>query len=115
MLSRSRFKPFVEVLRKAETVTDRFGNEVPGAGEWVKTPVFSWAVRSSEEVHGDSILRLIEQLVVYCAPDVAPAEDSSIRLPDGSVWLVEGRHTDFNHGPWWSPNLVTVTAKKVEG
>lgn len=108
-------KNFVEVWREGTPTVDRFGNKVPGNGAWVRMLVLGWAIRDVQETAGNSVLRTIKQLVVYCSPDSAPTAAGKFRLPDGSVWLVDGGATDFNHGPWWQPKLVSVTARKVEG
>ena len=95
---------------------DRFGNERPTGGDWVKRPVASWWVDMSQEEHGDSILRTVDTLHVHLPVENAPPSWGRIRTPDGSVWEVEGNVEDFTHG-WhgWNPGLVVVHAKRVSG
>ena len=98
------------------TALDRFGNPRPVDGEWVKHPVASWWVDMTEEKQGESVLRTVDMLHVHMRPEDAPPPDGQVRTPDGQVWQVQGHVQDFNHG-WhgWSPGLVVVDCRKVEG
>lgn len=96
-------------------VTNRFGDEVLGPGKWEPRRVAGWAINSTQEQEGDSVLRTIDRLVVYMGTQSAAQPDEFIRLPDGSVWRVEGNAQNFDHGPWWQPGLVVVTCTKTEG
>lgn len=106
----------VEVYRRGSPERDRFGNERPGKGEWQQVQVASWWVDRTEEKTEDSVLRTIDYLHVHFTPEMAPGPESKIRIPDGSEWTVEGNSENYNHG-WhgWSPGLVVVHGKKVEG
>ena len=103
----------VEVYTPGEPVEDRFGNTRPGPGTWQPVKVFAWAVNKVEEQADDSILRTVDELTVYM-PD-APDPGGRVRLPDLSEWQVEGNAEDYNNNPWWSPGLVVVHCRKVEG
>ena len=91
------------------TTVDRFGNERPTEGDWVKHLVASWWVDMSQEEHGDSVLRTVDMLHIHMRPGDAPSAN-------GQVWQVQGHVQDFNHG-WhgWSPGLVVVDCRKVVG
>lgn len=94
---------------------DRFGNEVIRPGPFVEVLVFGWAVNPVEEDTGESVLRTVDRLEVYMRPEDFPGASGKFRTPDGQEWSVEGSPKDYNNNPWWSPGLVTVTAKGVEG
>ena len=83
---------------------------------WEHVNVASWWVDRTDETSGDSVLRTIDYLHAHFPTDTAPAPDAVLRLPDGSQWQVEGHPEDYNHG-WhgFTPGLVVVHAKKVEG
>ena len=106
----------LEVYSVGPPVVDRFGNERPGEGSWSPAKVAQWWVYKTEEKGEDSLLRLIDLLTVHMQPEVAPAPGGRFRLPDGTVWEVEGNFEDFTHG-WhgWSPGLVVVHGKRVTG
>ena len=106
----------IEVYRRGDPEYDRFGNLRPGKGAWEEVAVASWWVDRTEEKTGESVLRTIDYLHVHLPPEHAPEPDADIRLPDGSVWAVQGHPEDYNHG-WhgFKPGLVVVHAKKVEG
>lgn len=106
----------VEVYRLGEWKEDRFGNLKPGVGQWVEVPVFQWWVHKTEEESGESVLRTIDVLTVHFHTGSAPDPAEKIRLPNGSEWQVEGNAEDYNHG-WhgWSPGLVAVNCKGVQG
>ena len=112
MMSFIPLRHTVEVS-EVEMVTDRFGNQVPRQGKFRPVQVAGWAVTKVDEAHGDSVLRTVDQLDIYAAKPFALG--ASVKLPDGNVWQVEGNAEDYNHGPWWSPGLVVVHAKKVGG
>lgn len=106
----------VEVLTPSAVVeVDRFGNERRTPATWVKVKVFGWAVAAVDETAGDSVLRTVDQLQLYCSRDVAPDADMQVRLPDQSVWTVQGHFEDYENNPWWSPGLVVVRCRNVEG
>lgn len=106
----------VDVYRPGEPTTDRFGNVVPGAGQWWPTPVAQWWVHQSQESHGDSILRTVDKLTACFRPEDAPGPDGKIQLPDGTEWAVSGTPEDYNHGfHGFAPGLVVVHCRRVEG
>lgn len=118
----SRYRdPFIplsyslEVEEMGAPTLDRFGNEIPAAAHWVPRKVAMWALTNSLEETEDSVLRTVDRLQVHFRLGEAPDPAARIRLPDGTVWQVEGNPSDYNHGPWWAPGLVCVYAKKVEG
>lgn len=94
---------------------DRFGNLVPGPGEWRSVPVAGWAIEATQESEGDSLLRTIDELKVYVPASEVMDAASRVRLPDGAVWDVQGNVLNYENGPWASPGLVVVRARKVEG
>lgn len=106
----------VDVYTVGEPVVDRFGNERPGEGSWSPVKVAQWWVHKTEEKGDDSVLRLIDLLTVHIPPEDAPTPGGRVRLPDGSVWEVQGNAEDFEHGfHGWSPGLVVVHGKRVTG
>lgn len=108
----------VEVYHPGEPVKDRFNNIRPGPGRWETVKVASWWVHNTEEQDSQnaSILRTIDTLTIHVPPETAPTPGGKVRLPDATVWEVEGNAEDFNHG-WhgFVPGLVAIHAKKVEG
>lgn len=117
-------KPFVPLLHEVEVYTpgelvkDRFNNLRPGPGVWRRVKVAAWWVHGSEERDGQnaSVLRTIDMLTLHVPSEAALSPGGKVRLPDGSVWEVEGHGEDFNHG-WhgFVPGLLVIHAKKVEG
>ena len=106
----------VEVYTPGPPVTARFGNERPGPGGWRAFRVASWWVHKTEEKDGEFILRTGDLLTVHVPPEAAPEPGGQVRLPDGSVWTVEGNPEDYTHGfHGWSPGLLVVHCKRVEG
>lgn len=105
----------IEVSAGLIAGVDRFGNEVFEDAPFEEVLVFGWMVNPAEEESGDSVLRTIDLLEVHLLPKDFPGASGKFRTPDGSVWAVEGNPKDPNNNPWWSPGLVTVTAKGVEG
>lgn len=106
----------VDVYRPGEPVADRFGNLTPGVGVWESTPVVQWWVHRSEESEGDSVLRTVDVLTVHFPTGSEPSPAGRVRLGDGTVWQVEGNPEDYDHGfHGWSPGIVPVHCKRVEG
>lgn len=103
----------VEVYTPGEPITDAHGNDIPGVGSWEPVKVFAWAVNKVSEDGGEFTLRTIDELTVY-AP-VAFHPGGRVRLPDSSEWEVQGNAEDYNNNPWWSPGLLVVHCRKVEG
>lgn len=103
----------IEVYTPGEPGRDAHGNEIPGPGSWEPVRVFAWAVNKVDEERGESMLRTIDNLTVYTPEAFHPG--GRVRLPDGSEWEVEGNAEDYNNNPWWSPGLVVVHCRKVEG
>lgn len=106
----------IEVLKPGEPVIGMFGDLEPGEPTFVPVKVFGWGAAVAEETtnNGTSILRTIDEYRLICPPGaVKPAEQ--VRLPDGSIWTVEGNEKSFEDNPWWKPGLVEVTIRKVEG
>lgn len=94
---------------------DRFGNVTRVPAGFERVLVCGWSVNPVEESEGDSVLRVIDTLKVIAPVGLNIPPEAKFRTPDGREWNVEGSPRDSNNGPWWSPNLVTVTAKGVEG
>lgn len=107
-------KKTIHVSEYGPPTYDRFGNEIPGAVEWVPKKVFGWAVVRVEEKQDDSVMRLIDDLQLI-APNGTVGADSNIRLPDNSEWTVEGNAEDYSANPWFNPGLVIYHCRKVEG
>lgn len=107
----------IEVYTPGEMFKDRFNNLRPGPGTWKTIRVAAWFVGSTEERDSEnaSILRTVDTLTIYCAPEQAPPPGGKVRIPGSGEWEVEGHAEDYRHGPWWDPGLVVVHAKKVEG
>lgn len=104
----------VEVYAPGEPTTDAHNNDIPGVGSWEPVKVFAWAVNKvSEDERGASMLRTIDELTVY-TPIAFPA-GGKVRLPDDTVWEVQSNAEDYNNNPWWSPGLLVVHCRKVEG
>ena len=85
---------------------DRFGNVTRTPAGFEQVLVCGWSVNPVEESEGDSVLRVVDTLKVIAPVGLNIPPEAKFRTPDGR---------DSNHGPWWSPILVTVTAKGVEG
>lgn len=106
----------VEVFREGELEEDRFGNLRPGPGEWWSIKVASWWVHRTEEQSEDSVLRTVDLLTMHTPIGQEPGPSSKVRLPDGSVWEVQGNPEDYNHGPFgFVPGLMVVNCKRTEG
>ena len=106
----------VEVRAWTRTGYDRNGDPVMGFGLWQEVLVFGWAVSPTQEVVGDSLLRTIDTLTVYCAPGDDPGPGGEIRTPgDPTPWKVKGNDQDFANNPFFDPGLVVVTATRTEG
>ena len=103
----------VEVYTPGEPTTDAHGNDIPGVGSWESVKVFAWAVNKVSEDGGEFTLRTIDELTVYTPVTFHPG--GRVRLPDSSEWEVQGNAEDYNNNPWWSPGLLVVHCRKVEG
>lgn len=102
-------------LSSPGVATDPFSNDVPTEGQWRDVGCAGWWVDKSEEKTGESVLRTIDVLHVLMPVDVDVSPASRIRLPDLSVWQVEGHPENYEHGfHGFSPGLVVVHARKVE-
>lgn len=108
-------KHVVEVYWPGEPVAGRFGEIDHAPGQWVTTPVVGWAIARTEEKDGESVLRTVDVLDLYCTPESAPPPGGKIRLPNQTVWEVEGNPEDYRHGPFWNPGLLVIHAKRTEG
>ena len=106
---------WVEVHRAGQPVVDRFGNKRPSLDHWERVKVFGWAVNQTSEGDQASVLRTYDQLTVYMPHKTAPAPSEKIKLPDETIWEVEGNPEDYDNNPWFAPGLVVVHCKKVEG
>lgn len=106
----------LDVYTPGAVARDRFGNERPGEGAWKPVKVALWWVDKTEEKNGDSVLRTVDYLHAHIPPESAPDAGGKVRTPDGREWGVIGTPEDYNHG-WhgWSPGLLVIHAKKVEG
>lgn len=106
----------VEVKTPGETVTDMYGNELPGNGEWVQVKAASWWIDRTEEKNQDSVLRTLDYLHVHVEDTAAATAASMVRLPDGTEWEVLGNPENYRHG-WhgFDPKLLVIHARKVEG
>lgn len=106
----------LEVYRPGAPTKDRFNNLKPGAGVWEPTPVVQWWVHRTEESDGDSVLRTVDLLTVHFPSGTQPSPAGKVRLPDGTEWEVQGEVEDYDHGfHGWSPGIVPVHCKRVEG
>ena len=105
----------IEISAGFIEVEDRFGNVKLEPAGFSEVLVFGWSVNPVEEDTGDSVMRVIDTLKVIIPATLAVPPETKFRTPDGREWNVEGSPRDSNNGPWWSPGLVTVTAKGVEG
>lgn len=105
----------IEVSAGFIEVVDRFGNVKLEPAGYERVLVCGWSVNPVEEDSGDSVMRVIDTLKVIAPSTLAVPPEARFRTPDGREWNVEGSPRDSNNGPWWSPGLVTVTAKGVEG
>lgn len=108
-------KQMVEIYWPGEPEVGRFGEIEDTQGDWEVTPVVGWAVTRTEEKDGESVLRTIDVLDLYCTPEAVPPVGGRIRLPDQTVWEVEGHPEDYRNGPFWDPGLLVVHAKRTEG
>lgn len=101
--------------------TDRFGNTRMKAGGFRAVKAAGWAVNRVDEAAGsttysnvgESVLRTVDQLDLYVPQRIAPS--AQIKLPDDTIWEVQGHAEDYRNGPFWDPGLVVVHARKVEG
>lgn len=112
--------PFTPLRQTVEVhtptaATNRFGDQIAGPGYWEQRQVAGWAINSTHEETGDSVLRTIDRLVVYMDANHPAQPDELIRLTNGTIWRVEGNPEQFDHGPWWQPELVVVTCIRTEG
>lgn len=106
---------WVEVHREGDPVIDRFGNQRPRPDHWERVQVFGWAVNQTSEGDQTSVLRTYNQLSIYMPHEAIPAPSEKIRLPNGTVWEVEGNPENYDNNPWFAPGLDVVRCKKVEG
>ncbi|STC97559.1 hypothetical protein [Corynebacterium renale] len=112
------FVPVTHVVEMSSpgVTIDPFGNEMPTEGQWREVTCAAWWVDKSEEQTGDSVQRIVDalHLLVPIEVDVQPA--TQIRLPDSSVWQVQGHPENYEHGfHGFRPGLVVIHAQKVEG
>lgn len=112
MASRIPLRYKLEIAQLVE-ITDRFNNKVMVPGVYQPVLVAGWAIVNTKEQTGESVLRTIDQLDIY-SPE-AFSRGTQVRLPDGSVWQVQGNAEDYRHGPWWNPELVIIHAVQVKG
>lgn len=99
-----------------ETTTDLFGDDaIRGEVEWVPVDVFGWALNAVDESQGDSISRTRDHIDLYSPHTVAPTPGQVVRLPDGTVWEVEGNPQNYDNNPWWQPGLAISRLYRVEG
>ncbi|WP_312715472.1 hypothetical protein [Corynebacterium flavescens] len=106
----------LKVRTWTRTGTDRNGDPLMGYAAWRTIKVFGWAVSPTQEVVGDSLLRTIDTLTVYCAPQDDPGPGGEIRTPqDPTPWKVKGNDQNYENNPFFDPGLVVVTATRTEG
>ena len=117
MFARGEFPATLTVeVGEVQRVVDEFGDAQPtGEVTWARVDVFGWAVASSDESQGDSISRVRDRVDLYVPPDVAPHARQRVRLPDGSVWDVEGDPENYENNPWWQPGLVVCHLYRARG
>lgn len=106
----------VQVRSRVQTGVDRNGDPKMGFSPWKAILVFGWAVSPTQEVVGDSLLRTIDTLTMYPAPEDDPGPGGEIMIPGDPVpWRVEGNNDDYSNNPYFVPGLVVVTAHRVKG
>lgn len=102
-------------LRPGGTVTDPFGNELPGPPSEEPVLVFAWWIGSSGEPYPSGhVERVVSDASMIAAPGEFQPSDQ-VLLPGAGVFEVEGRPANFDNNPWWSPGVETVSLRKVEG
>lgn len=106
----------IQVMKPGEPTYDRFGNLVPGTPTLTDVKVFGWGTAAVVETTGDgtSIMRTMDDLVLYCPPGTVKP-DEQVQLPGQGTFTVEGNEINDNNNPWWKPGLVQVKLRKVEG
>lgn len=65
----------LQVMGEGTITVDRFGNETMKPGVFEDVQVFGWEIKPVQEIQGDSILRTIDTLEVFMAPEDAPPPD----------------------------------------
>lgn len=112
------FVPAAHVVEVSSpgVMIDPFDNEIPTEGVWREVACAAWWVDRSEEHAGESVQRIVDALHVLLPVEVDVAPGAQIRLPDSSVWQVQGHPENYEHGfHGFRPGLVVVHARKVEG
>ncbi|WP_157108905.1 hypothetical protein [Corynebacterium aquilae] len=99
-----------------DTSTDFFGDDViRGDVHWQQVNVFGWALNVVDEQQGDSVSRTRDHIDLYAPHAVSPLSGQVVRLPDGTVWEVEGNPQNYDNNPWWQPGLAVTRLYRVEG
>jgi hypothetical protein len=101
-------------LRSGEPSYDDYGNEVPGPVTETALDGCAWSPRAgTEQLQGQDTV--IVGLTLYAPPATDLLATDRVRLPDGTMWAVDGMP-----GSWWSPydgaeKGVTAALTRWEG
>lgn len=94
---------------------DRFGDTTLEYEDWENKPAFGWEISRNTETTGDSIIRTTDKMKLYAPPETNPGPGGQIQLSNNTTWEVEGNPDDYNNNPFFTPGLLVIHAKKVEG
>lgn len=97
------------------TVTDPFGNEVPGGTVAETVMVFAWWIGQSSEPGMSGHVERVDSDATMLAPTGEFTSSDEVELPGVGRFEVIGRPGNWDHNPWWRPGLEQVDLKLVEG
>lgn len=101
--------------RAGGTVTDPFGNEVPGEPVTETVKVFAWWIGSSSEPGLAGHVERVDSDATMFAPSGEFTPSDEVDLPDVGRFRVMGRPGNWDHNPWLIPGLEQVDLKLSEG
>lgn len=96
------------------TGEDELGNEVPSYAEPVTVHVFGWEPPRSDEPALAGHDRVVVDLKLY-APQSMGAKPADRVVVNGKRFEVIGWPEDPNDNGIWSPGLVSVNLRRIEG
>lgn len=105
----------VRLERYRTAGVDPYGDPLPAVYSPPETiMVFGYSTGGEDELSGATPQRVRFDLTVY-APTAANVSDRDVITVNNDRYEVSGPPRCWDSNPWWSPGLVVVRCKKVEG
>lgn len=102
------------VRRKTTTGVDSFGTPTVGFVD-EEVPVFAW-YRAGVDKPGEITPERVEyDATVYPPADTRIADGDRVILPNVGEYEVTGAPENYDDNSWWSPGLIVVRLKRVDG